>query len=81
VESYQVSCAQARHSEDPGSEGAADTDRTWKMLEEKKMKAIVNPIIVPMSSYSETLIPEQISTPLKEATRAKLLKHFKEVEK
>jgi hypothetical protein len=33
------------------------------------MKAIINPIIVPMSSYSETLIPEQISRPFKEATR------------
>lgn len=36
----------------------------------EKIEAIINPIIVPMSSCSETSIPEQISRPYKEATRA-----------
>ena len=34
------------------------------------IKAIISPIIVPMSSYSETQILEQKTTHYKEATRA-----------
>jgi hypothetical protein len=40
------------------------------MLEKKMIEAVINPIIVPMSSYSETLISEQNPTLFKEATRA-----------
>jgi hypothetical protein len=34
------------------------------------IESIINPIIRPRSSYSETQIFEQISTPYKEAARA-----------
>jgi hypothetical protein len=41
----------------------------------KKTKAIINPIIIPMSSCDETQIPSE------ETTRAELLKHFEEFPK